>query len=450
MTKAFHNTLLYLYSLIPKDKTWVFSGQKGLDRTKYLLTLLGNPQSKLKVIHIAGTSGKGSTAFYTSALLHGLRFKTGLHVSPHLFDIRERVQINNLLISEDEFTSYVDKLKPFIEKTSQSVYGQPTYFEVLVCLAFYIFQDKKVDYAVMETGLGGWYDATNTVDRVDKLSLITSIGLDHTHVLGNTVSKISYQKAKIIIPHGVAIAQENTKIIRNVIKKEAKEKKAHIYFLSTSDMLSTVKITTDGLFFDYTFQNKILKKIKLFTHAIYQAENVGLAMVAIQILSKRDTFVMDEKIMRNILSKVQFRGRMEELNTQGIKIILDGAHNPQKMKAFINSLQKAYPNKKFHFVIAFKKDKNIKKMMQMIYPQAATIIATRFQLDTQDLRHTSKETSDIITHFPKKNIKEIEDPKKAFDFAFKRAGKDDVVVVTGSLYLLSILYGHIHTYTSHK
>ena len=441
MTKAFQDTLLYLYSLIPQDKNWVFSGQKGLDRAKYLLDLIGNPQKKLKIIHIAGTSGKGSTAFYTSSLLQGLGFKAGLHISPHLFDIRERVQINNSLISEKEYVSYVNKLKPFIRKTTQSPHGAPTYFEVLVALAFYIFQDKKVDYAVMETGVGGWYDATNTVDRADKLSLITSIGLDHTHVLGKTVSAIAFQKAKIITQNGIVIAQENVKTVRNVIKREAKQKNAHIYFLPTSTILSSVKTAGDGLFFDYTFQNKTYKKIKLSTHAIYQAENVSLAMAAMQILSKRDGFEINEIAIRHILSKTHFAGRMEELNIQGKKIILDGAHNPQKMLAFLTSLQKAYPNGVFHFLIAFKKGKDIKKMIKLIEPLASSLTITNFILETQDLIHTSEDPSVIASSLKGlAKTKIIPDYKKAFESVFLKTPKSQIMVVTGSLYLLSMVY----------
>jgi len=451
MSKAISPTLLYLYSLIPKDKNWVFSGEKGLERAKYLLKLLGNPQNNLKVIHIAGTSGKGSTAFYTSILLAGLGFKTGLHVSPHLFDIRERMQINNEFISEQEFVFYVKKLKPFIKKVTRSSYGVPTYFEVLVALAFYIFNDKKVDYAVMETGLGGWYDATNTVNRTDKLSLITSIGLDHQHVLGNTVEEIAFQKAKIIAQDGVVITQDNTKPIREVITKEAKQKKAQIYFLPTSKILSTVQATSSGLFFDYTFQNTAYTKIQLSTHAVYQAENASIALAAVQSLSQRDGFSMDEKVIRKILGKANFQGRMEEVNIKGRKIILDGAHNPQKMSAFLFSLQKAYPRHKYHFLIAFKKGKDVDKMIQLIEPVAATLTITNFVLETQDLIHTSEDPS-VIVSFLKDKMKAniIFNYKKALESVFLKTHKNQIMIVTGSLYLLGMIYNHIYEHPRHK
>lgn len=182
----------FLASHIPKTTSTIFPGEVGLNRAKDFLHLLGDPQEKLKIIHVAGTSGKGSTCYLISSLLESQGFKVGLHQSPHLTDVTERFQINNQNISKEDFVDYLNKIIPAIEKIKHI-----TYFEILVGLAFYIFNDKKVDYAVMETGLGGWYDGTNVVSRPDKLSVITKIGLDHTAILGETIEKIALQKAMI-------------------------------------------------------------------------------------------------------------------------------------------------------------------------------------------------------------------------------------------------------------
>ncbi len=150
---TFKQAKQFLYNQIPSTE-YRFPGELGLNRTKYLLKLLGNPQNKLKVIHIAGTSGKGSTAYLISSLLLAHGFKVGLHISPHLTDIRERIQINNELITEKEFTTYVNKLIPVIEEVRKSSYGTPSYFEIQVAMAYLLYFEKRVDYAVMATGLG--------------------------------------------------------------------------------------------------------------------------------------------------------------------------------------------------------------------------------------------------------------------------------------------------------
>jgi len=172
---------------IPKTSTQTFPGKLGLNRAKYFLKLLGNPQEKLKIIHIAGTSGKGSTCYLISSLLTSQGFKVGLHQSPHLTDVTERFQIDGKIISQKEFVFYLNKVIPVINMVGKTFHGSLTYFEILVGLAYLIFYEKKIDYAVIETGLGGKYDGTNVVARPDKLSVLTKIGLDHTNILGKTI-----------------------------------------------------------------------------------------------------------------------------------------------------------------------------------------------------------------------------------------------------------------------
>ena len=157
-------------------------------------------QEKLNIIHVAGTSGKGSTCYLISSLLKFHGFKVGLHQSPHLTDVRERFQMNNKIISEEEFIFYLNKIIPIINMVGKTFHGSLTYFEILVGLAYFIFYDKKIDYVVMETGLGGWFDATNVVERPDKLAVLTTIGLDHANILGKTIEEIALQKGTPTVP----------------------------------------------------------------------------------------------------------------------------------------------------------------------------------------------------------------------------------------------------------
>ncbi|HWS49213.1 MAG TPA: Mur ligase family protein, partial [Candidatus Methanoperedens sp.] len=181
----YKEVLEYLHQSIPKGKLR-FPGELGLERQKFLLKCLDNPQNKYRVIHIAGTSGKGSTASYLSQLLEKHGFKVGLTVSPHILDIKERVQINNKNISESDFVLMLNKVIPAVEMAKKTGLGEPTYFEIMVTMFFYAFYYFKVDFAVVETGMGGTFDGSNVVALENKLAVITRLGLDHTGLLGNT------------------------------------------------------------------------------------------------------------------------------------------------------------------------------------------------------------------------------------------------------------------------
>lgn len=223
---TFKQAEIYLASHVPKTSSTTFPGEVGLRRAKQFMQLLGNPQEKLKIIHVAGTSGKGSTCYLISSLLASQGFKIGLHQSPHLTDVTERFQISGRNISQKEFVFYLNKIIAVVEKIKNI-----TYFEILVGMAFYIFAEKNVDYAVMETGLGGRYDGTNVVFRSDKLSVLTRIGLDHTNILGKTIEKIAFQKAMIINKNSQAISIDQERKAENVIRDVVNKRQAKIKFV---------------------------------------------------------------------------------------------------------------------------------------------------------------------------------------------------------------------------
>ena len=223
---TYKQAINYLHSHIPGDAKQVFSGDKGLDRVRHLLKLLGNPQEKIKIIHIAGTSGKGSTAYILSNLIRSQNFKVGLTVSPHLLDIRERIQINNTLIDKKIFTKNLNDIAEKVKEIDTKKYGQLTYFELLTVLAFYTFYKEEVDYAVVETGLGGLLDATNVVTSENKICVITKIGFDHTHILGKRLTDIALQKAGIIQKNNTVVVTWQRKEIEQLFKNVSENKNA--------------------------------------------------------------------------------------------------------------------------------------------------------------------------------------------------------------------------------
>lgn len=428
----------YIMRYIPLNNKKKFPGDFGLKRQKYFLSLLGNPQNKLKIIHIAGTSGKGSTAYITSSLLAGHGFKVGLHISPHIVDMRERIQINNLMISKENFVKHLNDLIPFIEKMKLSSYGSVTYFEILVALSYYVFLKEHVDYAVVETGLGGLYDGTNAIDTSSKFVILTKLGFDHTEILGNTIEEIAYQKAMIIQPFNRAFSIEQNRKAADVIKKVAEEKKSFLTFIKKGKNYSNIKLKPTKIIFDYKDDTLTLAQVTLSLTGGYQAENASLALAAFSELSKRDKFTLDEKKVRKSLQSVSVPARFQIFHIRNKYVVVDGAHNEQKMNAFISNLKKIFPQKKFDFLVAFKKGKDINAIVKSIIKVADGIIISRFFTDRQDMLHLSEESSSVVNHLQSNNFnkyKVAENKNEAFELLLR--SKKKVIVITGSFYFAS-------------
>jgi dihydrofolate synthase/folylpolyglutamate synthase len=416
--RTFNQAEQFLALHIPKSSQQTFSGELGLKRTKYFLHLLGRPQEKLKIIHVAGTSGKGSTCYLISSLLTSHGFKVGFHQSPHLTDVRERFQINNQIISKKEFIFYLNKIIPIINIVGRTFYGPLTYFEILVGLAYFIFYDKKVDYAVMETGLGGWYDGTNVVSRADKLAVLTKIGLDHTNILGKTLSEIAFQKAMIINKNSQVISINQATAAKKIIEQVAKKKQAKVLFIEKNHHFN----------------------FKLNLIGDYQKENAGLALATVNFLGQRDGFIIHQENVKKVFKKAHFHGRFDIKKIKRKTVVFDGAHNPQKMEAFIKALIQKYPNKKFNFLLAFKSGKDYRNMLKTIIPWADSIVLTSFFTENQDMINLS-ENPGIVGQQLKKigfdNFVVIPSNKKALE---KILTKKEPIVVTGSLYLVGEIY----------
>jgi len=434
----------YLFDSIPKSSNKTFTGDKGLKRVKDILQKLNNPQNKLKVIHIAGTSGKGSTANFISKILVSLGFKVGLHISPHLLDVRERFQINNRLISKQKFVKYFNELFRLIERVGNK-YNQLTYFEILTIFSYYVFFRENVDYAVIETGLGGLYDATNTVNSTNKMVVLTRIGLDHTNILGRTIAKIAYQKAMIIQKKNTVISIWQRRTAREIIEKIVRINKTKLFYLTRNINYFYLQQKIDKTIFDFKFDDFRLKNIKLSMIGLHQVENCSLALAAVLLLAKRDKFICQPDKIRNLLKKVTFRGRMEIKKVQDKIVILDGAHNPQKISSLIKCLKKILPKgKKSNFLIAFKKGKNISGMVNGIISVANKIVITDFFQENQDMINFSEKPERVALHLIKNNFSNyriISNSKKAVDFLME--DKDKIFIITGSLYLISEIYNFV-------
>ncbi len=438
MITNFSQALSYLHRSVPSGSRR-FPGILGLDRQKEILRRLANPQNKIKIIHIAGTSGKGSTASYLSYLLAGQGFNVGLTLSPHLLDIRERFQINNQLISPKEFIFYLNQIIPIIEDIKKTNFGKPTFFEILIALAFYIFYQKKVDYAVVETGLGGLMDGTNVVDSPDKVVVLTKIGLDHTNILGPNLTAIANQKAGIIHSHNPCFSINQRNSVKKVFDKVATQNQTSINYISSQN-ISHLQSKNLNLIYDFSFQNLSLKSIILNSIGLYQIDNSALALSVVKFLSDRDKFILDIKNIYQSLFNCHFSGRADIQTINQKTLILDGAHNPQKMRSFINSLKLFFPHQKFTFLLAFKQRKDFVKMVKMIIPLADQVILTKFKVVSDymiQLSQSQKSIDKIFSNLNFHHYKNISNQSEALNFALQ---SNNPIVVTGSLYLLSEIY----------
>ncbi len=426
----------YLNQFITKTNKW---GEPSMahERTKFFMKLLGDPQNELKVIHITGTSGKGSTSYLTTAMLVSQGFNVGMGISPHIHHILERIQINAKPISEEIFVKYLQEIQPFIEKTKDSEYGSVTFFEIIVGLSYYIFQKEQVDVVVMEVGLGGQFDATNTITSEHKIAVITRIGYDHMEFLGNTLPKIAFEKAKIIKKHNIAIKLDQEQEVIDVIKQEAKDQNAQLILVNPEQIVTSRTISLLGLRCSINYKNLHLEDVHVSLIGEYQFENISMAVISFVEFISREKKQLQEESLRATLETVKIPGRMEMVQYNNREFVIDGAHNPQKMEAFMQSLTHIFKDERFTFLLSFKKGKDYEPILKYILPHAQDIIVTSFDNMNQGMGELYSEDPQVIGDLLKDMhyfyYQVIPDLKEALT---KAQESKHMVVITGSLYLI--------------
>ncbi|MBU6389248.1 hypothetical protein KGQ71_01905, partial [Patescibacteria group bacterium] len=436
---TYDDTLVYLRQFIPPPG-WMERKGYIRDRAFFLLDQLGAPQEKIPVIHLAGTSGKGSTAYLISHLLIAHGQKVGLHLSPHLFDIRERLQINERWIPEDRFVRLVADLMPAIKKTEAAGHGQPTLFEILTALAYRYFAEEAVDFAVMETGLGGLHDATNTVRRSDKIAVITRIGFDHTEILGHTLAEIAEQKAGIILPGNPVISSPQESEAAHVIQKAAREAGSEPIFIQPNTNYTALTLTPTSSRFNFTDGNVNLPDLNLSMTGNHQIENASVALAALSAISRQDRLTIQEDAVRAALSTAHFPGRFDIYQTAQRIIILDAAHNPQKIARLTETLVTLYPGQTFDFLLAFKKNKDVKQCLSTLVPLARQIYLTAFDMTQEQTARSypPSELADILDELGFHRHRQVDDLYADLPNLANSASVP--LVITGSIFLLSLIY----------
>jgi dihydrofolate synthase/folylpolyglutamate synthase len=392
-----------------------------LDRIRPLMELLGNPQDRLKMVHIAGTSGKTSTAYYMAALLAAAGKKVGLTISPHVDSITERVQIDGRPLSEATFCEELGVFLEIVERTKQ----KPSYFELLYAFMLWVLTRQNVEYAVVETGMGGLHDATNVAARPDKVCVITDIGFDHTHLLGKTLPEITAQKVGIIHDQNHLFMYQQDDDIMAVIEQWTSQHNAPLH--TTIEAAERQQYQGDMCAMPY-----------------YQQHNWLLARRVYQYLMERDGLpnLTGEALRGTRLIRIP--GRMEVQKLGNKTLVMDGAHNAQKMAAFVDSFQKLYPGAKPAILLALKDDKEYRDVIPLLVPLAGSIIVTTFNT-SQDLPIVSMDAEVLAEAFRAggaARVESITDNQAAFRAL--QAAPEDIRVVTGSFYLLGQIRNNGH------
>lgn len=408
----------------------------SLDPIIAILDRLGHPERNFPSVHVGGTSGKGSTSTFLARILGQAGYKVGLFTKPHLISVRERFVINDQMISPEDILTLLEQVKPLIQE-------KPTWFELLTALVFQYFSDQKVDIAVIEVGLGGTYDATNVL--MPELSILTNVGLDHTEVLGDTVEKIAADKVGIIKPGRCAISGVEQPRVIQIVEERCSQVGAQLHLCGQAFNLTNWEPLPDGSRFDFNKSGAELKGIELAVLGLHQAKNATLAIAAANLLQRKGYTIPNESI-RQALKETKIPGRMEIFDTKPA-ILLDGAHSQPKMSALSQALRTTFGGqKRLTGLLSFSKGHDAAQSLQSLLPLLSRVVVTEFDVETDYGNKRAQDAEDLarLIHgmAPEMEIKVHRDPYQALKIAEEDSSTEDMICVTGSMFLA----GQIRSY----
>ncbi|PLT32382.1 folylpolyglutamate synthase/dihydrofolate synthase family protein [Bacillus sp. V5-8f] len=400
----------------------------GLSRMEKLLDYLGNPHLNLKFIHIAGSNGKGSTLNFIREILIEAGVSVGAFTSPYLESINEQFMINKEMIHDREFISIFNQIEEVVELMDKESNG-PTQFEILTAIAFIFFKRNDVDLALIEAGLGGRLDSTNVVTPI--LSIITSISLEHTNILGNSIEMIAREKAGIVKKGVTIISGVNNSQAEQVIRLKAESENAPLFQLGREFAVEARKNEDTSQAFLFRMGEYVLENVRLAMLGKHQAENASCALTAIRLINERDDFSINEESMRKGLCRAAWRARFELLSRSPL-IILDGAHNPAGISVLTETLHSAFPEKKYRFLFTALNDKNYQEMIQLLDQNAEEVIFT-------EIPHARAAKAEELYEWSKSRHKKwMKNWQMAIEEAMKNLSESEALIITGSLYFLAL------------
>ncbi|TWI57087.1 bifunctional folylpolyglutamate synthase/dihydrofolate synthase [Halalkalibacter nanhaiisediminis] len=413
----------WIHSLLP------FGIKPGLKRMEWMLERLDHPERKIQTIHIGGTNGKGSTVSFMRHVLEHAGYQVGTFTSPYIECFEERISLNGNPIEADVLVECSNRIRPLVEELAQTDLGSPTEFEVITTIAFDYFANiAKPDIVLIEVGLGGRLDSTNVISPL--LSIITSIGYDHMHILGETISEIAFEKAGIIKQNTTIISGVSQDEARMIIKNVAQEKNAE-YMQLRIDFDEQVKsVSEQEQAFSYSVEDKELMEVVIRMQGPHQRENAAVAITALKRLEDDFHFKIGNEALLQGMAATKWIGRFEQLSNKPLMIV-DGAHNKEGMESLAQTLIEHYPNKKYRFVIAATKEKDMALLLKPFQQMEATFTFTSFDF------FRAADASELYNQAPVS--------KKRFDSNWEQAIKDErkvmehdeMLIICGSLYFIS-------------
>lgn len=400
-----------------------FTKKNSLNHTASFLQKMGNPQKRMKIIHVAGTNGKGSVCAFISGILCKCKKKTGLFVSPHLTDITERISINGNNVNNDKFVQSFHRIKSIVDEMEIKGYSHPGYFEYLFLMAMDIFDKECMEYVVLETGLGGRLDATNVIEQPE-VTIISSIGFDHTEILGDTIEKIAGEKAGIIKPYVPVIYQGENTLVNEVIEKNAEENHSETVKCCHADYKIIKKYDNcidfcvrSGYYLNTIFSIPFI--------AEYQVEN---AMLALKAVERLEDIKEDIEHIKEGISGVRWHGRMEQVMPG---VYFDGAHNGPGIDEFVKTVSEYQCNGNKYILFSAVKEKDYRYMAEKICKgiMPKKVFVTQIDGDRSLSSHI------IANEFKDLDIYISDNIEDAFLKALDEKKTEDVLFCTGSLYL---------------
>ncbi|QUH20197.1 bifunctional folylpolyglutamate synthase/dihydrofolate synthase [Alkaliphilus sp. B6464] len=409
--------------------TYKFGSKLGLENIKYLLSLLGDPHKKLKIIHVAGTNGKGSTSSYIHSILKEAGYRVGLYTSPYLEEFTERMRINGENIPKDKLANITAIVKEKIEGMVNEGKNHPTEFEVVTAIAFYYYAKENIDFLVLEVGLGGRLDATNVVED-PLLSVITPIGLDHTEYLGDTLDKIAYEKGGIIKENSLVLSYPQEAEVIDVFRNLCAERNSKLFVTSFNE-LTIHKSTIEEQVFSVNILGNVYDNIKIQLVGIHQIYNACTAIGAVEVLRKyRNINISDEAVLGGLYN-AKWPGRFEVLQRDPV-VIIDGAHNLHGAEALRKSIGALLKDYKITFVIGMLQDKDVEGVLKDLIPLMSKIIATR---PANPRAMNAIDLADKLKVFGKETYVS-EDIKEAINMAIEETEANEAIIFAGSLYMI--------------
>jgi dihydrofolate synthase/folylpolyglutamate synthase len=401
-----------------------FGMKMDLQNISKLMEFSGNPHKSLKVVHVAGTNGKGSTCAAIASVLTSMNYKTGLYTSPHIIDFTERIKINGEPISGTDAAELTEFFQPEIVRL------RATFFEATTAMMFKYFADNGVDYAVIETGLGGRLDSTNIIDPL--ISVITSIGLDHTEILGDTLEKIAYEKAGIIKENTPVVVNCRNDSVKKVFQSVAALRNSQLFFVDDKTSIKNLEMDISGSTFDATAFGETYPGLRVGLCGEHQVQNAMTALISLILISKYGIKVDREKVyegLEHIPDNTGLMGRMEILNNDPL-VILDVAHNPDGIQALMKSLN-LIGEKKGILLFASMRDKDTKSMLNLLRQRFEKVILTQLQTP----RSLSASELNILSESIKLQSQIFNNSSEALRAALTQINNDSFLLVTGSHYL---------------